>query len=407
MSEFSHTLKKVFLFVFSFIFLSAMAKNPFAAESNRTKTVRMMGTGVHRAAKTEDDTAKAREKAISNGLFLAVEVVATDILPPDSLIQSFNTLNKIFYSDTSDFILGYRVLTEARFNKLYRVLVEANVSIDKLQERFSDAGIIIGKKTMPKLLFLISEHKIGDFDPQYWWDKHTDNIVIDNIAENVMAETMRRKGLYIIEHGAIQQDPNDQTAVFNSELDNPTAVQLGILFQADIVIVGKSTADQATNTMGEDIKSFKGLVSARALRTDTGVEIMSTIQTYASVNTDEMVGGMDAIIGAGTLAAENLAPRIISGWQNEDKKSGMVEIIVEGTNYFANFVKFRKVISKLSGVKAIQNKGMKPTEAVILVDFEGDANELAQALMLKTFDSFGVKISDLSQDRFKVLFVPN
>ncbi|MBW2327575.1 MAG: hypothetical protein JRF45_14120, partial [Deltaproteobacteria bacterium] len=50
-------------------------------------------------------------------------------------------------------------------------------------------------------------------------------------------------------------------------LDDHQAVSLGLKVQADVVIIGTSVAERTPNIMGQNIRSFKGVVSARAIRT--------------------------------------------------------------------------------------------------------------------------------------------
>ncbi len=396
--------------LYSIIFLAVFvvfSGNSQAKTNVNTKVVRVMGTGELRASKAKKDTAYARDKAISNSLFLAVETAIVDILPVGSLVQSFDILNRICYENIGDYILGYKVLTETRHGNLYRVLVQADVSVDKLQDRLVGAGVVLGKKTMPKLLFLIAEKRLSDNEPQYWWNSKEDSLP-EIIAETVMAEMVKAKGLSVIKHGIMQQDPDNTTAIFTATLDDQTAVQLGILLQADLVIVGESIAIQLPNTMGEDIKSFKGILSARAIRTDTGKQIASTNQSSVTVNVDEITGKADVIKEAASLAARELARSIVSAWQKDKGvKTSMVEIVVERTGNLANFISFRNEIGKVHGVKAIQNKGLKPKAAIIVVKFQGSTDELAQALMLKTFNSFGISISEMTDKSFKIMLVPD
>ncbi|MBW2166280.1 MAG: hypothetical protein JRG74_09360 [Deltaproteobacteria bacterium] len=48
---------------------------------------------------------------------------------------------------------------------------------------------------------------------------------------------------------------------------------------------------------------------------------------------------------------------------------------------------------------------MKADEATIVVDFQGNAKELADALMLKNFESFGINIYEISQSHLRIRLV--
>ena len=421
--------KQILLLV---LFLVMMLPGGVQAEEQlHTKTVLVIGTG----RIYSDNVAVARNRAISNSLVSAIENVAKDFLPLESLIQNFQVINEILYSNAKEFVQGYKVLTEALSGNIYRVMVQATVSIDKVQQQLSIAGIMIGKKSMPRVLFFIAEQSTEDNLPQYWWGEGMS--AVKSAAENSMAGIMMEKGFLIIDYGELAQnlrndtlslepeldyqeaddtlslEPEldyqeaDDTLSLEPELDYQEAVELGVRVNADVVIVGKAIASKAPNIMGKNIKSFKGTVTVQAFRTDTGEEIASASQTAVSVNIDEVAGGKAALSDAGALAGKDLSLQILEEWRKEIKKLVNIELAVEGTANFANFVQFRKTLNDISGVNRVQLKEMRLDESVISVDFQGNAKELADALMLKAFDSFGINIYEVSQNRLRIELIPS
>ena len=421
--------KQILLLV---LFLVMMLPGGVQAEEQlHTKTILVIGTGRIYG----DNVTVARNRAISNSLVSAIENVAKDFLPLESLIQNFQVINEILYSNTKEFVQGYKVLTEALSGNTYRVMVQATVSIDKVQQQLSIAGIMIGKKSMPRLLFFIAEQSTEDNLPQYWWGE--DMPAVKSAAESGMTGVMMEKGFLIIDYGELaqnlrnetlslelesDQDRSDKTLILEPELDYQEAhdtlslepeldyqeaAQLGVRVNADVVIVGKAIASKAPNIMGKNIKSFRGTVTVRAFRTDTGKEIASASQTAVSVNIDEVAGGRAALSDAGALAGKDLSLQILEEWRKEIKKLVNIELAVEGTANFANFVQFRKTLNDIPGVNRVQLKEMRLDESVISVDFQGNAKELADALMLKAFDSFGINIYEVSQNSLRIELIPS
>jgi hypothetical protein len=84
----------------------------------------------------------------------------------------------------------------------------------------------------------------------------------------------------------------------------------------------------------------------------------------------------------------------------------MVEIMVEGTGNLANFIKFRRVINNMPGVEGVQIKEIKSDQATIIVDYQGSAKEFADDLMLKTIESIGINIYEVSQNRLRIELIP-
>ena len=390
-------LNRILFIVFFVAVNTFLSTSAHSKEQTQTKVIEMIGTGTSPG----DDVAKARDQAISNSLVSAVGWVVAELLPDDSLVKNFEKLDEIIYKNTDKFVLDYKVLTGSVSENAYRVMVQATVSIDIIKQQLISAEIMAVKKSTPKILFLIAEHNLEAIFPIYWWGK--DFFPIKIASENVMAVKMGEQGFSII-------DPDDferaEAKVNKPDLTNQEAIKLGIAFEADIVIVGKAIAQKAPNTMGDDIGSFKGVIEARAIRTDTQTQIASTFQAAVTMNSDKIQGGRSALTEAAWLSGEELASQIILAWQKENHKNVRIDINVTGTKNLANFVNFRKVLNDLPGIQGMQLKEMKANEATIAAHFHGNAKELAETLMIKTFDSFGINIYEISQNFLRIQLIP-
>lgn len=397
---FSSLIRRLFFSVFILAVAANLSGIVNAEENASEKIIEVIGTGAIQGG----NVAKARDRAIKNSLVSAVELAVADFLPLESMIQNFEILNEILYDNSSEFVADYKVLTELKSGRTYRVLVQATVSIDAIKEELISVNIKVYKKNLPKILFLIAEQNFSDISQRYWWTE--DLTFVKGYTEIAMTEMMLKNGFSVIDQKSLVINEEFETLKDKADLSNQDAVSLGAILQADVVIVGNSKADIAPNTMGGDIKSFKGTVLARALRTDTGEEIASTIQTEVSVNKDDIAGARDALSNAGYLAGSDLASQIVRKWHEEVKKSiTTLVIIVEGTRDLSNFVIFRAELNEIPGVDSLQTSEMKADEATIVVDFQGNAKELADALMLKNFESFGINIYEISQSHLRVRLV--
>jgi len=398
----SVSIKTIMRFVFAVFFFSVVLILPaFVQAKNQipTKTVMVMGTGKI----DRDNSAKAREEAIAGSLVSAVDRVAVEIFPLESLVRNFQAFNEMIYSNTNKFIQDYKVLAEFPSTNNYRVMVEATVSISTLKKLMSSAGILLEEKPLPKILVLISDQNLKDRAPKYWWGQK--KYLSESFSINALVKTIKTKGFPIIDNHIIAQNTRVNPIYDKPDLNDIEAINLGLSSQAEVVIVGKSVASISPNIIGENIRSFKGIVSARAIRTDTGAEIATTMQTSVTANTDEIAGVRDALSRTGSLAGEDLVSQIVAAWQKQEEQSNILEIIVEGTGDIANFEKFRRILNNISGVKNLRIKELKPDEAVTIVDFQGTAKELADALMLKTFGLIGINIYEVSQDRLRIELV--
>jgi hypothetical protein len=390
------TFIRFIFIIFCFSAFFAHSANLQAEDQIETKTVVVIGTGkIHK-----EDSASARKEAIERSLVSAVESVALDLIPPESLNQIFQSFNQALYNKTGKFIQGYKVLAEIKIKNAYRVIVEANVSIAGLTKLLSDTGIMSGGKSLPKILVLVSEQNLEDTSPKYWWGKKP--VSGEILSFSALTETMRSKGLLVFDHPSIAQNTNIDDRYDKPDLDKEEAVALGLRFKADIVVVGKAIIDQGQNVMGKNIRSFKGIISARAIRTDTGEEVAAITQSSVTANADETIGVQKALSAAGSLAGETLADQIIDAWQSKDEKINVIGIVVEGTDNLANFEKFISLINKISGVKNLRIKELKAKETVISVEYKGNAKALADALMLKSYELVGINIYEVSKNHMRV-----
>jgi hypothetical protein len=400
MSVFS---KAIISFVFAVFFCLHVLCPPAVVQAENqipTKMVVVTGTGkIH-----QKDSARAREEAIADSLVSAVNRVAVELFPLESLVRNFQAFNELIYGNTDKFIQGYKVLAEVPSVNNYRVMVEATVSINTLKNLMSSAGILLEKKPLPKILLLISDQNLSDRLPKYWWGQ--EKYFSESSSITALVKPIKTKGFPIIDPRIIIQNTRVDPIYDTPDLNDTQAVTLGLSSQAGVVIVGKSVASSGPNIIGKHIMSFKGIVSARAIRTDTGSEIATTMQTSVTTNTDEIAGVRDVLSRAGSLAGEDLAAQILVAWQKHEEQSNILEIIVKGTGDIANFEKLRRLIKNISGVKNLKIKELKPDEATILVDFQGIAKELADALMLNTFEPMGINIQEVSQNRLKIELTP-
>jgi hypothetical protein len=352
-----------------------------------------------------DNIQAARDQAISDSLVTAVALMTEEILQVDSLVENFPQVNEIIYENTNAFVQDYKVLTEAQLAKSYRVIVKATVAGPKIEKQLSNAGILRVKVALPAVLFFISEQNLQDDSPRYWWGKQMSGF--ESITEATMSDILKARGFRVVEHIGVEIPKmvdwgSNEKPVLTAE----EAIDLGRRLQADVVVVGESIASPTPSVMGDNLKSYKASLNARALRTETGEEIANLSRISVTANVDEGVGGREALAMAATLAGDDLAARLTSAWRKLAEKPSQLELLVEGTGNLANFVKFRRALTGISGVEGIRVKEIKPNETTLIIEYKGKAEELASALMLQNFGNFGINIYEIMPQSLKIALIP-
>jgi len=372
----------------------------YAQQTVQDKTFVVIGSSRIQGANIQ----VARDQAISESLVTAVALMTEEVLKVDSLVENFPQVNEIIYENPDTFVQEYKVLTETKSDKFYRVVVKATVAGQKIAKQLSTAGILRAKIDLPSVLFLISEKNLQDDSPRYWWGKQMGNF--ESISEATMADILKARGFRVIDHrGSGIRKMADWNPEMKPELTKEEALKLGARLQADVVIVGSSVASPTASVMGEDLKSFKVILDAQALRTETGEELVNISRTSVTANVDETAGGREALQMAGTLAGDDLAMQLASEWRKMAEKPSQFEILVEGTGNLANFVKFRKALTGIAGVEGYRVKEIKPNETTLIIDYKGKAEDLAAALMLQNFGNFGINIYEIGKQNLKIALI--
>ena len=372
----------------------------YGQKSAETKTYVVIGA----ATVYGGNVSAAREKAISDSLVTAVALMIEDLLQLDSLVDNFPQLNELLLDRKNTFVRDYKVLTEAARGNSYRVLVKATVAGEKLSKQLADAGILRTRTTLPRVLFLVVEKSVREPLPIFWWSADDANFV--SVSETAMAEHLRGAGFEIIDH----RDSREKSLINWDDFDKPTltdqeAATLGASLKADVVVLATSMASPSTNVMGSAMRSFNGTVTARAIRTDSAEPMFNLTRTAAAANEDDIIGGKEALANVGNLAGQELAQQLTVVWQRQAGRPALVELSIQGTSHLASYVKFRKSLNTISGVEGIRVKEIKSNEATLLVEYKGKAKDLAAALMLQNFKSFGINISVVTINSIRIELV--
>ncbi len=370
------------------------------SEAMSSKTNVVIGTEPIAA---ENAITEARNQAITNSLVTAVGLAVADSLPVDAMVKRYETLNQQIYENPGQFVLDYKVLTESQQANRYRVMVQVTVSGERIQSELTQSGILQIQKPMPSVLFYISEQSLENPFPQYWWGRNMP--YVNTAAETAMTETMREKGFRIVEHGPQVQLMVGQASADTPEITVDEAVKLGLALHADVVVIGRTVAENA-NYMGSDVRSYRGSIIARAYLTKTGKEIASVIKTTVTAAADQSAGSRVALQDVGSQSAGDLAALIDDAWQKEVPAADRIDIQLTGTHNLANFVQFRRMLTSVSGVEDVQVKELKADDAALSVSYRGNPRELADALMLNAFETFSINIREVKPERLKIQLIP-
>ncbi|MDA3897278.1 MAG: hypothetical protein PF482_14175 [Desulfobacteraceae bacterium] len=346
------------------------------------------------------DVLAARSAAVSQCLLSAVEQTAIGMIPFTGLTEKFVSISDLISGQRNTFISDYKVLKEVKTEKHYRVLVQVTVSSLKLEEALATAGIILSPENLPKILFLIAEQQADDISPQYWWRKEKSFFQTD-AAVSSMKKIFTEKRFSVISDEMIPFGLIEDLGL-NAELTDAQAIEIGKRVNADLVIVGNAIAVEMSNRMGEHIMTFKATVTTKALLTVSGEQIARTMHNDTNVNRDIAAGSNQALTDAGFQTGIALTSQILPKWNERMTKTGEITLTVNGTDILPYLVVFRNKLKNIDGINSQQTLEMTPDEAILMIKYDGTSQSLADALLMKSFDSFSINIYESSENTLNI-----
>jgi hypothetical protein len=390
------TMKKWTAAVIALVVVSlAVANNSYGKQDPVVKKLTTLGTAVIH----DKDMVAGRKNAVDDALASAVSQVVVEMLTGETVVRRFKLINDNLLKKQQTYIQNYRVLTESVSGNMIRVLVEVDVSADRVSRDLSQMGLALAGTVYPRIVFMVAEKRAVDDNFSFWWGER--RLHQRTASEKAMVRTLSSAGFDIIATPALNKPLGLPVTVPKAQM-MALAEQLG----ADILIVGQGAATEASNTMGGEISAYEAIVAVKALRVPNGIVVGQAKQKNVVSSKDTYQGRLQALDGAGELAGDALMRQIMIAWQQEQERSAVIQVVVEGTGgHIASFVRLRTAIATLSGVKELKMQEMSADRASMAVNYQGSTHSLADALLLKTFSGFGIDIHELTSEAIHIRLV--
>lgn len=362
----------------------------------------LMGVTTGKGRITSQNLQQAKQNAVYEALKVAVQNAFAKIVSK----QVFASNLDFFYSQVlphaSDYIITYQVLGGIENKGYYLVGVESKVDIHKLEKTLTDARILNANKDKPVILFFIVEKTPSDLLPKYWWGKNP--IPYQPLAETIIIEQLIQDRFIITGNDSVRPDPSFYNITFNSIYDVAAAKGLGKKMDADMIVFGKAVSEEAINRMGEE-KTFNSQIDLEGYNLETGEKVV-TSQVQAVVKSDmENEGNIQALIKAASLSAQDLSKQLNDYWTGYLRKEHAFDVTIKGKNFLPRFIALKQQFKQMSGIENMQPKELGTDYAVMEIFYKGKSSQFADAVMLKTFDSFGLEFSDITDTLVTIKFI--
>ncbi len=368
--------------------LLAVASGSPAAKESVVKQMNVLGS----AMVYNGNLANGRQNAVDDALASAVGQAVMEILTSKIVVRRFQLISDRILNQRENYIRNYRVLTENVSGKTIRILVQVSVGLDRISKDLANLGLTRAGAVSPRLVFMIAEKKVTDTDYRFWWGAGQRND--RTICERAMASVLQSAGFELTDRSVLNAPLNLPRGLPQADM-----IALAQRLGGDVVIVGSGMAVTASNTMGGSLQAFEAMVEAQAYSVKTGQRMGGTRQKSVVSDQNNLTGGREALAEAGALAGDALARQVMAAWKREQDSNTVIDAIVEGTSgQIASFVRLRTSMSSLPGVRELKMKEMAADRAVVAVSYQGDTRSLADALLLKTFNGFGIDIYEVTPE---------
>ncbi len=348
------------------------------------------------AAVLSGDKALARDRAIEDALRKAVEQAVGTMIEAETLVSNFQVLNDSIYSKSQGYIQSYAVVKEQVGEDVYRVTVEAIVSMDYLEEDFQAMASLLRRVHKPRLLVKIELEAPG-------WDKTSNQL---NPAESAIIDNFDQKGFDLVGKNAIGSALGQvDSPIFGND---KAAATWGLQQGAEIIIIGRARVKKKHLPILGTMNSYQANISLSAIKTDTAEIMASGSEQAAAVHIDDASGSQQAVEKAARKLGQQLAIRLKNKFSQEISEGTTVQLVIRGVNDH-QLVDFKNALGQQ--VRGIQPGGIHQRffangVAKLDVQVKGNAQFLADEITRKNFPNFKISLEGFSANKLELRFIP-
>jgi hypothetical protein len=344
----------------------------------------------------------AKKKAVEKALDTAVQNAVASLVSRQVFAGNLEFLYGRILPRSSDYVATYRVLGGMEHEGYYLVGVESKVNLKLIEKHLTEAGILNASTDKPVILFLIAEQTPDDLLPRYWWGNNPEPYT--SLSETIILEKMIQNRFKIAGTGLDRPNPSLYNISFTTIYDAAAAMELGRVLKADMVVLGKASAAESINRMGDE-KIFDGVIELKIYDLGSGKEVMTSVNRAAAKSTMDQEGSMEAITEVSDLAAQDLKQKIDTFWTQNLRRENLFDVTIAGENFLPRFIALKKRFKEIQDIENMQPREIGTDKAVMEIVFKGSPEQFADAVMLKTFVGFGIEVAEVTEQMVFIRFI--
>jgi hypothetical protein len=340
------------------------------------------------------------DAAIRQAVKDAFSEVLADVmksLPDQHPGSNQEELRTALYTKMDSFIPASRVVasTDTSANQT-EITVRTEVDKGRLVKELQR---LMQAKRNPRLLFMVAEKGAGDSDLKYWWGSGGKSSGM-GITENELFKIFNAKGFNCVDAIGVARRAQVYEARRAALLDDSTALLFGQAGGAELVIVGKATADCLGSLTGSSLRSIKADLSLRVLRIDTGETIASASGNSTAIDISLQAGSNKAFRSVASTLSDGIISQIMAEWQKNVDCVTIIEIDVKSITYI-QLIELKNILSN-SGCTRVTELRFEDGRAQLSAELSGDAQYLAQKIALQHTSHLPVTVTGVSQNTIRL-----
>lgn len=336
--------------------------------------------------------ARARDRAIVDGLRGCVEQAVVDLVDPELILNNYPLIAVEVLERAEGYIRRYRIFHEEGVTdeSLYRVAVQASVAQSLLRSDLQAMGLHVERRGKPKVMVLLEEVAADGAEP-----------AAEKPSRRAFIEHFRSRGFPVVEEPEAGGAESGQALAGSTQ----AAASLGQKAGAQVVLLGKTVLRRVRPVGGVGPPSYQATISVRAVDAqETRVVAVGSESAVALAGEASEPAGV--IREAASKVAAFMADQLLIQWRVEDTEANPIVLAIEKVSV-GDLAQIRSGLRRgVSGVRRFVQRRYSSEGALLEVDYSGDAAQLAEAISQARFGLFNVQVVGVGPNRIDLQVLP-
>ncbi len=205
-----------------------------------------------------------------------------------------------------------------------------------------------------------------------------------DMAENELLARLSALGYPLVDKARLEAANQQAQTRLALSGDNAAAKQLGAMFGAQYVLVGKAAIQDAGEVMaGTGMRSIQTNIQLKIISAQTGQIVGSTVQSAAAAHVSALNGAQKALAQASRAAIDGyVAPTLTSVALKAATEGGVLRLFATGVNDMSAYGALLSALQKTPRVSEVATDRWNKQSGLVVLDvrFGGTGEDLAVAV---------------------------